>query len=258
MIDRKEAFARLAALGAHRWDTNPPREGRIRWFDRSYKEVASGRYAVILSAGPGPMYTMGFAVEAYRNLGIPVVPAMDDGPPIVADISDEAQIWARAEAIGAAIGADFVYPCSTLVVAVTGLREATSDDEDPAQRLRARLSAGASSWLDLLAAGNADAMDFAKDDVTPADIPALAELYFTFPRRDQRISLVLFAQDHQDPAMEPVWRDLLTRGPVGEAPLERSAFAVAVAGLEGDVRGAHALASNLAELLRRIAAHRDS
>jgi hypothetical protein len=118
MIPREEARKKLTDLGVVRWDTNPPADGRIRWFDASGKEVAAGRYQVILSVGPGAKYTMGWAIPIYASMKIPFVPKVDEGPS-VADVTADAEIWQRAEAVGSAIGAEFVYNCSTLLVAVT-------------------------------------------------------------------------------------------------------------------------------------------
>ncbi|TNE92588.1 MAG: hypothetical protein EP330_01190 [Deltaproteobacteria bacterium] len=119
MLDHVEAKSRLTALGVARWDTSPPTDGVIRWFDASGAAVATGKYRVILSVGPGAKYTMAHAIGAYASIGIPFVEAVADEPTVVEGITDEADIWARAERVAEAVGAEFVYQCSTLLVAVT-------------------------------------------------------------------------------------------------------------------------------------------
>ena len=121
MKGRREAFAELAALGATRWDTNPPIDGKIRWFNKDFCQIAEAEYAVILSVGPGARYTMGWAIPIYSTAGIPFVPDQGDGPSVV-DVTSDDQVWARAEAVGRAIGADFVYACGTLLIAVHGFK----------------------------------------------------------------------------------------------------------------------------------------
>lgn len=116
---KDEAFRMLGDLGVARWETNPPEQGRIKWFGDSDELIAEGDYSVILSVGPGAVYTMGYAVETYPALGIPFVDKIDEFPSFVADIKTEGEIWKRAEAVGEAIGADFVYQCRTLLVAVS-------------------------------------------------------------------------------------------------------------------------------------------
>ena len=127
MLDHTQAFERLGTLGVSRWDTSPPESGIIRWFNAANEEVARGRYAVILSVGPGPKYTMGHAIAAYATLGIPAVEDVDGGPAVVDRFTADGPVWERAEAIGTTVGADFVYQCSTLLVAVFDYTESGAE-----------------------------------------------------------------------------------------------------------------------------------
>lgn len=122
MLTREQAKQQLSDLGIVRWDTNPPSEGVIRWFTADGEVVAAADYQVVLSVGPGAKYTMGHAISAYGSLGIPVAPKVDEEPVVVEDVKGDADVWARAEAVGTAVGAEFVYQCSTLIVAVFEFR----------------------------------------------------------------------------------------------------------------------------------------
>lgn len=256
MPDRAQALQQLASLGAARWSTNPPDEGRIRWYDRDGVEVASGRFAVVLSVGPGDVYTMGHAVGGYAAVGIPFLPPLDEEPSVVVGPVDEAALWRRAEAAAAAAGADFAYACTSLIVAVSGFAPTPRDEGSPLARARARVSRAAASWLDLVERGDVGAMDFAREDVGWGDVPALAELGLALPDRAQRVALVLFTRDHLHPALVPLWRALLELAPPAASAEERLAFAVAAAGLRGDLAEAERLAADLPGLLTRVEALR--
>lgn len=117
------AFKMLADLGVSRWDTNPPENGKIRWYDQTNRQLAEADYKVILSVGPGAMYTMGHAIQTYIELGIPFVEKVDNLPDTVSDLKTDAEVWERAESVGEVSGADFTYQCRTLIVAVFNFRE---------------------------------------------------------------------------------------------------------------------------------------
>ena len=117
LLPRKDAFELLDQLGVSRWSTTPPSAGRIQWFDRGGDEIASADYKVILSVGPGDKYTMGYAIDVYDREQIPYLEKSDDGPDIVVGFSEE-KVWQRAEDAASEHGADFVYQCDTLVVAI--------------------------------------------------------------------------------------------------------------------------------------------
>jgi len=121
----KEAFEYLKTLGVSRWDAFPPNSGKIKWFNAENKIVAEADYKVILSVGPGPKYTMAHAIDIYKTSGIPFLEILDEEPNVVENITDENVIWARAEKVAEKAGADFAYQCSTLLVAVFGLKEAS-------------------------------------------------------------------------------------------------------------------------------------
>ena len=118
MKSYKIAFEELKATGVTRWDTFPPKEGIVRWSTADGKEVARGKFKVIISVGPGQRYTLGYSINVYATAGIPFVEKVDDGPEIVDNVADESEIWERAEAIGQAVGADFCYQCGNILVAV--------------------------------------------------------------------------------------------------------------------------------------------
>lgn len=113
----------LGDLGVSKWDTNPPEEGKIRWYDSSDKLLADADYKVILSVEPGAIYTMGYAIQIYTELGIPFTEKVDELPNIVRDLKSDADVWKRAESVGEAVGADFTYQCRSLLVAVFGFRK---------------------------------------------------------------------------------------------------------------------------------------
>ena len=80
----------LGDLGVSKWDTNPPEEGKIRWYDSSDKLLADADYKVILSVEPGAIYTMGYAIQIYTELGIPFTEKVDELPNIVRDLKSGA------------------------------------------------------------------------------------------------------------------------------------------------------------------------
>lgn len=123
MKSKREAHKYLASLGAVRWDTNPPSKGRIIWYDTSDNEIATASYKVILSVGPGNMYTMAYGITGYKLLKIPFVEKADDGPVVVESVTDENVIISRAEAIGKKINADMIYQCLTLLVAIFDFKQ---------------------------------------------------------------------------------------------------------------------------------------
>ncbi len=123
MQGHKEAKAKLTEIGVSRWDTNPPQEGIIKWYNSNNDVIAKGKYAVILSVGPGLKYTMAYDIGIYKSMGIPFIEKKEDGPAVVEGIKEEASTWARAEKVAAIAKADFVYQCSTLLVAVTEFEE---------------------------------------------------------------------------------------------------------------------------------------
>ena len=103
MTDLK-ILARLDALGVVAWDTAPPEQGRIRFQDRSGSMVAHARFRVILSYGPGDIYTMGWSIAAYRTAGIPFVGREEAGEPAVVHRASRAEAWQRGQEIAAKIG----------------------------------------------------------------------------------------------------------------------------------------------------------
>ena len=119
---KDEAFRMLGDLGVSRWETNPPEEGRIRWYDPGDKLLAEADYKVILSVGPGAIYTMGYAIRSYPELGIAFTEKVDELPDMVSDLKTDAEVWQRAESVGESVGADFTYQCRNLLVAVFGFR----------------------------------------------------------------------------------------------------------------------------------------
>jgi hypothetical protein len=125
---KDEAFVMLGNLGASRWDTNPPEEGRIRWYNSSDKLIAEADYRVILSVGPGAMYTMGYAIRLYTELGIPYTKQVDQLPDIVSEVKSDAEVWKRAEEVGRLTDAEFTYQCGNLLVAVYNFHVSKSID----------------------------------------------------------------------------------------------------------------------------------
>lgn len=115
---KDDAFKMLGNLGVTRWDTNPPEEGKIKWYDSEDELIAEADYKVILSVGPGALYTMGYAISIYPELGIPFTGKVDELPDIVSDLKADAEVWERAESVGELVGADFTYQCRSLIVAV--------------------------------------------------------------------------------------------------------------------------------------------
>src|SRR5262245_52738791 len=97
--------ARLDALGVVAWDIAPPEQGRIRFMDRSGSMVAHARFRVILSYGPGDIYTMGWSIAAYRTAGIPFVGREEAGEPAVVHRASREEAWQRGQEIAAKIGA---------------------------------------------------------------------------------------------------------------------------------------------------------
>lgn len=122
MKSYKAAFDHLQTLGISRWDTSPPNSGKIKYFNAENKQVAEADYKVILSIGPGAKYTMAPAISIYKTLGIPFLEISDDEPLVVENITDENVIWTRAEKIAEKANAEFVYKCSTLLVAIFGFK----------------------------------------------------------------------------------------------------------------------------------------
>lgn len=118
----KEAFEELESLGVSRWDTMPPQDGKIKWFNASNDIVAEADYKVILSVGPGNMYTMAYDIGIYKSMGIPIIEKLEDGPALVEDLTGEKEIRDRAELVGTLAKAEFVYQCSSLLVAVFGFK----------------------------------------------------------------------------------------------------------------------------------------
>src|SRR5262245_19295907 len=114
---QEEVSETFKRLGVKRWDTSPPENGVIQWFDESGRRVASGRYQVILSYGPGEEYTMGWAIAIYKTIGVPVVPRASEDEIAKRDASLEAA-YEHARHVGDRVGADFTYRCATIFVAV--------------------------------------------------------------------------------------------------------------------------------------------
>ncbi len=112
----------LEEIGAKRWETAPPQAGKIAWFDEGGRKVAEGRYRVILSYGPGVEYTMAWNIGIYNQVGIPTVGKEYDEGPGKVDGADKADAWKRAIAVGEKAGAEFVYLCTWLWVAVNDFK----------------------------------------------------------------------------------------------------------------------------------------
>ena len=108
-------------LGIVRWETEPPEDGIIRWFNLEGDEVAHAKYQVILSYGPGEDYTMGWDVESYKNLGIPFVEKMDghqsqEGAGLTVALD-------TAEEIARKIDAEWIYAAGNLVLAISEFKK---------------------------------------------------------------------------------------------------------------------------------------
>lgn len=123
MKPNKEIVQQFEALGIVKWDTNPPKEGKIKWFNTENKIIAEADYKIILSIGPGNKYTMAYDISVYETIGIPFVEKLDEEPSVVDNVANDDAIWSRAEKVATKANAEFVYKCHTLLVAVFGFKK---------------------------------------------------------------------------------------------------------------------------------------
>jgi hypothetical protein len=261
------ADARLAELGVTRWDTAPPEQGRIRFCDRSGAVVGHGRYAVVLSYGPGDRYRMAWEIAAYRAAGIPVVGRDLAGEPAAVEGASRDAAWRRGQQIADAVGCDFLYWCDSLLVAVFDFTEGRSpapaigDAERATALLDARMApatiaadmtGGAKravynrlpdlglrremvTCVVFVLEGDAAETELSRDEVTAADVPGLISTYWRLTGWKQRVCMMHLLTDQDAPELAPLWLDILRAPDDGPGTGVHAAKALALARLEGDI-----------------------
>lgn len=115
-----ELFEELKSLGidGDNWSIEPLSKGKITWLSSDKKPLAEADFKVILKVGPRAMYTMAYAIEEFKVKNIPYVEKVDDGPIYMENLAKDSIVWDRGREVGDKIGADFVFACQTLLVAV--------------------------------------------------------------------------------------------------------------------------------------------
>ncbi len=258
----------LDRLGVDRWDTFPPQEGRIR-FLRGDQAVASGRYQVVLSFGPGDKYTMGWAIGAYRASGIPFVERELAPGPEVVQPATRALAQQRGEQVLAGMGdAGFLYWCSTLLVIVSELREeagvapavdlgeriegvarAVGRRQEPADQplsgpekralfdeIRAlKLRKDVETALVFVIEADEQEVEMCRNVIGAADVDGLARVYWMLPTWPQRTCLIHLLTDQAADALRPLWQDILRAPDLKPQDGRHGAKALALARLDGDV-----------------------
>lgn len=266
-MDQDGFAARLDRLGVVSWDTAPPEQGRIRFLDGGGAVVAHARFRVVLSYGPGDVYTMAWDIAAYRGAGIPFVGRDKAGEPAIVRRASRDQAWQRGLEIGAAIDCQGLHWASTLLVAVDDLLEGASGVRGPregdrlvdlasarqatrqipldlsptdkhpiyeALHFAGALRAEMLSAMVLVLEGDMAELGDIWSEVTRDDVPGFISAYWKLPAWRPRADLLYVLWRRREPELEPIWLDILGAPDRRAEDRFHLAKAIALSNLDGD------------------------
>lgn len=263
-LDSRESVDLLRDVAS--WTTFPPAAGVIRFWSARSKMVATGRFRVILSYGPGEKYTMAWAIDAYRLLGIPVVPralrteeatydpatreaALNHGRRIIAGSAHTFPFWA-----GDALLEVSYLSSPTGRAAEPGATPSLILLSIPFEPVADRTLAGAEKQAVLQALepigfrdevrtalifvleNDEEELELSRNDITTRDVVPLARAYWMMPTWTQRVGVAYLLQDHgATTEVLDVWTDVLGAPDRGPDSVRHIVKAAALAWLRGDV-----------------------
>jgi len=248
------------------WTTFPPAAGLIHFGSADSKVLATGRFRVILSYGPGEKYTMAWAIDAYRSLGVPLVPralrteaatydpatreeALAHGRRIIAESANAFAFWAGDALFeisnlsgptgdGARLGG----PPSLILlpIPVDPVADRTLNGAEKQAILQALEPIGlrdeVRTALIFVLENDEDELELSRNDVTASDVEPLARAYWMMPTWTQRVGVAYLLQDHGAAAEAlDVWFDVLRAPDQGPDSVRHIVKAAALAWLHGDI-----------------------
>lgn len=263
-LDSQRAAELLRDIAS--WTTFPPAAGVIRFWSADSKVLATGRFQVLLSYGPGEKYTMAWAIDAYRSAGIPVVPralrteaatydpatreaALNHGRRIIAGSADAFPFWAGDVLLevsnlsgrtGEAARADGPPSLIFLPIPYGPVTDRTLNGAEKRAILEALEPIGlrdeVRTALVFALENDEQELELSRNDVTARDVEPLARAYWMMPTWTQRVAVAYLLQDHGDAAAAiDVWSDVLSAPARGPDSVRHIVTAAALAWLRGDI-----------------------
>lgn len=249
------------------WDAFPPARGEIRFLGAAGEVLAVGRFRVLLAYGPGRRTAMGWAVDAYRSSGIPVVPrGVNPVAPTMEPVTRE-QAQADGERLVADTPGAFTYWAGDVLLEVTDLHPADEEErhggEQPspvvvpppgggpvedralsdAEKLAAfrqiealGLRQPVRTALIFALAGEEGELELSRNELGADDVDVLARAYWLAPTWPQRSAIAYLLQDQgaADDVLD-IWLDLLRAPSDRPGSVGHVARAAALGWLRGDL-----------------------
>jgi hypothetical protein len=246
------------------WETFPPTAGTIRFRSADSAMLAAGRFRVILAYGPGAKYTMAWAIDAYRAVGIPVVPRGLRAEPAVHEPATRDAALAHARRITVGTAGVFPFWAGDVLLEVSDLTTAGSGEAAappplislpvPVEPVVDRELAGAEKQAILSAVerigirprirtalifvlqNDEDELELSRNDVAASDVAPLTRAYWLMPAWTQRVGVAYLLQDHgAAPEAIDVWFDVLRAPDLGPDSVRHVVKAAALGWLRGDI-----------------------
>lgn len=245
------------------WETFPPAAGTIRFLSAASEVLATGRFRVILSYGPGAKYTLAWALDVYRAAGIPVVPralsadeavhqpatrdaALAHARRLIAGAEGAFPFWAGDALLEVSKlttdtdGATASPPLISLPLPVEPVADRRLDGAEKKTILTALEQIGirpeVRTALIFVLENDEDELELSRNDVTARDVEPLARAYWMMPAWAQRVAVAYLLQDHgAAPAAVDVWFDVLRAPDLGPESVRHLVKAAALAWLRGDI-----------------------
>lgn len=248
------------------WTTFPPAGGVIRFWSADSKVLATGRFRVILSYGPSEKYIMAWAIDAYRSLGIHVVPRAFRTEAAICESATREAALAHGRRIIAGSTDAFAFWAGDALLEVSNLSRPTGEAARlggppgliflpiPLGPVADRNLSGAEKRAILTALepiglrdevrtalifaleNDEQELELSRNDVTARDVEPLARAYWMMPTWTQRVGVAYLLQDHGTAAEAiDVWFDLLGVPAYGPGSMRHIVTAAALGWLRGDI-----------------------